>query len=357
MLEPKVSIIVPLYNQERYIGSCLQSICCQTYKNIEIIVVNDGSSDNSLDIAYKWAENDNRIKVLDKKNEGTSFARRDGYLQATGDFLAFVDNDDLLPADAIRLLVQCAERCEADLVLGDVVKKLGFIEKKLHYGSFPVNTLVTTPKLFDDYYIGFFRNSVFLVNIWGRLYRKSRVDEAYKSTELFSTEMPCMAGDEYFNLKLFPYLKSMYRIDDVVYKYRYGGTVDHYNPYFPEVFILSEIRLNLLDMYDYSQGYEPLFKEYLSSLYGYAAMLIHYKKTDKNGVIQFFHQEIENRSVIRRMLEFDPKDNDKSIEKYQLYERNFDGMYEYSSILEKIMYGSKKYKLKRLIFWLVKHIS
>ena len=77
---PKVSVIVPLYNQKRYLEQCIRSITNQSYKNLEIIIVNDGSTDDSLVRANKLAESDSRIIVFDKQNEGTSFARRDGYL-------------------------------------------------------------------------------------------------------------------------------------------------------------------------------------------------------------------------------------------------------------------------------------
>ena len=103
---PLVSILVPLYNQERYLDSCMRSICNQTYKNIEIIVVNDGSTDRSPQILDTYAQKDSRIKVVNKQNEGLVNARRDGYREATGDFIAFVDSDDLMPLNAIETLVQ-----------------------------------------------------------------------------------------------------------------------------------------------------------------------------------------------------------------------------------------------------------
>ena len=112
---PKVSVIVPLYNQKRYLEPCIRSITNQSYKNLEIIIVNDGSTDDSLVRANKLAEGDRRIIVCDKQNEGTSFARRDGYLLSTGDYITFVDNDDLLPIRSIEIMVHLME--EKNLLL------------------------------------------------------------------------------------------------------------------------------------------------------------------------------------------------------------------------------------------------
>ena len=91
-----VSVLIPLYNQERYFKACMRSVEAQTYKNLEIIIVNDGSTDRSPQMAKDWATRDSRVLVLDKQNEGLSFARRDGYKIASGEYVVFVDSDDKL---------------------------------------------------------------------------------------------------------------------------------------------------------------------------------------------------------------------------------------------------------------------
>lgn len=347
--EPIVSVIVPLYNQERHIKACLKSICNQTYKNLEIIVVNDGSVDKSPLIVKQLAEKDHRIKMIDKKNGGTSFARRDGYLNASGKYLAFVDNDDMLPLNAIEIMLHHIEEKCVDMVFGSIKRKLGFITKKQIYGSFPVGEVVSSPQLFEDYYIGFFQNSVFPINIWGRLFRKSVIDEAYDQVELFSSKMPCMAGDEYFNLQVFPFLKSVYRIEDIVYCYRYGGIVNHFNSFFPEMFILSDIRLKLLDEFGYKKGYKPLFDEYVASMYGYAAMMIHYNVRDKSGVIEYFKDEINHREVMRRTLDY-YKQNELKRADVQLIEvGDFEIMYSRACAVERESYGTYYYKMKKIL--------
>ena len=98
-----VSIIVPMYNSEKYIVRCIDSLLEQSYENIEIIVVDDGSSDNSVEIIKKY--NDNRINIYQKRNEGVSATRNLGIEKSNGDFLLFVDSDDYVSKDIVKVML------------------------------------------------------------------------------------------------------------------------------------------------------------------------------------------------------------------------------------------------------------
>ena len=98
----KVSIIIPVYKAAPYLQKCIETVLHQTYSNIEVILINDGSKDNSLEICKEYAAVDNRIKVFDIPNGGVSNARNMGIENATGDYLMFVDADDWLSEDAIE---------------------------------------------------------------------------------------------------------------------------------------------------------------------------------------------------------------------------------------------------------------
>ena len=95
-MEELVSIILPIYNAEKYLERCLESIITQTYANIEIILINDGSTDNSINIIKEYAIKDSRIIIIDKENEGVSVARNIGILKARGKYICFVDADDYI---------------------------------------------------------------------------------------------------------------------------------------------------------------------------------------------------------------------------------------------------------------------
>ena len=345
--QPLVSILIPLYNQERYFKACIKSVEKQTYKNLEIIIVNDGSTDRSPQMAQEWAARDSRVKVINKQNEGVAFARRDGYLTAIGDYVVFLDSDDMLTPRSIEVMVTCSIDNDVDLVMGHFEKRLGPIHKKVTdgYCSFPFNQLIKQPELFDKYYIGFFRNTVLPVNVWAKLYRKSVIDKAYQETELFSQEVTLMGEDQFFNLKLFSYLNSAYRIKDSVYIYRYGGGTFGYNKNFPQLFISSDKRLHLLDKYNYVGGYKPLFDEYVACFYHHAAQMIYYKKTPKDEVISFFEHEMNHRELMPRLLEFYSQCDSPSQSVRFLLGRDFDGMYQFACRHAQEIFGSIKYRL------------
>lgn len=114
----KISVIIPLYNTEKYIEECINSARMQTYENLEIIVVDDGSTDSSGNIADRIATEDKRINVIHKENEGVSTARNTGLDAATGEYIAFLDSDDTYDKDALRGLKDILEKEDADLVYG-----------------------------------------------------------------------------------------------------------------------------------------------------------------------------------------------------------------------------------------------
>lgn len=111
----KVSIIVTVYNIEKYLEECIDSLINQTYQSIEIILVNDGSTDGSLEICNKYEKVNENIKVINQKNAGLSVARNVGVYEATGKYITFVDGDDWLKKDAIRTLVWLMEENDADI--------------------------------------------------------------------------------------------------------------------------------------------------------------------------------------------------------------------------------------------------
>ena len=117
MTNPLVSIIVPVYNAQKGLSRCLESICSQTYQELEIIVLNDGSTDDSLAICEQFRAKDPRIVVVDKENEGVSRTRNAGLTLAQGDYIQFADSDDALDPDYTQNLVQAALQHNADLVI------------------------------------------------------------------------------------------------------------------------------------------------------------------------------------------------------------------------------------------------
>ncbi|MCL2219614.1 MAG: glycosyltransferase [Chitinispirillia bacterium] len=117
---PAVSIIVPVCETEKYLRRCLDSILAQTFEDFECVVVDDGSPDNCLSICNDYAEMDKRIKVIHQENAGTARARDAGVKASAGEFLMFVDSDDMIPADAVLILYDKQRETGADIVCGNI---------------------------------------------------------------------------------------------------------------------------------------------------------------------------------------------------------------------------------------------
>lgn len=120
-MEKKISIIVPVYNVEAYLSECLHSVVNQTFRDMEIILVDDGSTDRSLEIMREFAEKDSRIKIITQPNSGVSEARNTGIRAASGEYILFVDSDDTIMPDSVETLYNKACETDSDLLLGNAL--------------------------------------------------------------------------------------------------------------------------------------------------------------------------------------------------------------------------------------------
>ncbi|HNS33024.1 MAG TPA: glycosyltransferase family 2 protein, partial [bacterium] len=170
MKKPLVSIIVPVYNAEKYIEKCSESLLGQSYKNLEIILVDDGSTDASGRMCDGYARKDSRVRVIHKDNGGVSDARNSGMHKVTGKYLCFLDSDDYLEAETIENAVKIAERENVDAVIWsyyadfvDCNGKLEFSRKvSLSNGIYSKNGVKPLPA--NEHLLG-------IGYVWNKLYR------------------------------------------------------------------------------------------------------------------------------------------------------------------------------------------
>lgn len=171
-MEPKVSIIVPVYNAEKSLARCVDSILNQEFRDFELILMDDGSKDRSGEICDGYARADARVVVVHKENTGVSDTRNQAIARARGTFLQFVDSDDWLTADATKLMVRAAEETGCDMVIadfyrvvGEMVSQKGDIDADQVIGREAfVGFMMENPA---DYYYGV---------LWNKLYRRSLVE-------------------------------------------------------------------------------------------------------------------------------------------------------------------------------------
>lgn len=145
-MEQKVSIIVPVYNVEKYLKRCVDSIIEQSYKNLEIILVDDGSKDNSFSICKEYESKDSRVRIFHKENEGLGLTRNYGIEKSTGEYITFVDSDDYLTLDAVETMVEKAAVTNADVVVANMFYKdkemKVMIEERLYEGDDIKNIII-----------------------------------------------------------------------------------------------------------------------------------------------------------------------------------------------------------------------
>ena len=140
----KISIIITAYNDEKYIKKCIESVIYQTYKNIEIIIINDGSNDNTLEIINQF--NDERIKIYNQKNLGTGKARNNGLKYSTGDFIIFIDGDDYIDKNILMHSYNLIKKYDADIVANSFVKKKKISEISILNTNDAIKNLIAIPE-------------------------------------------------------------------------------------------------------------------------------------------------------------------------------------------------------------------
>lgn len=229
---PFVSVIIPVYNVERYLSQCLDSVVSQTLENIEIIIVNDGSTDGSLKIINDYAEKDDRIIVVNHdENKGLFCARITGVENANGDYVCFVDADDTVSIDWVRLLLKNITESNADICIGNTVS-VDEHKWKFYYNNTINFTKFKKPLIGEDLLGEFFNQEGSCFHwqtIWNKIYKKSLWDKALPALKK-QTHHLVMTEDILFSVVLFYFAqKTILRDIDCYFYYRHheASTGDH----------------------------------------------------------------------------------------------------------------------------------
>ncbi len=223
--QPLVSIIVPIYNAQDHIARCVESIRRQTYPNLEILLLNDGSQDVSLEVCKMYANVDPRIVLIDKANSGVAATRNMGLREARGKYLQFVDADDTIQPYATELLVQRAEESGADLVIAHYNRitpprpraeddpRPERLTKVQTYGF-----LMEGPMTKEEFAAGLMQEpaSFYYGVMWNKLYR---ADIVRAHDDIICAEDMDWSEDLYFNLSYIRYAEKFYALSTPIYNY------------------------------------------------------------------------------------------------------------------------------------------
>lgn len=257
---PLISVIIPVYGVEKYIAQCLESVINQTYNNLEIIIINDGTKDRSAEIAKEYAKKDSRVRVYDFENSGASAARNRGIKLAKGEYIAFLDSDDWIEGQMYEKLVNEAIKSNADIV------KCGFKSNKEKVGV--LNKIERS----GNQNIDLFFNGILWVVLWNAIYKADIVKKV-----IFPENVRCFEDNYASALYLF-LSKKVSTIDSYEYNYRDNAVgiskkVD--DKAFDRILVMNQLREKL-----YEYGYQD-------------------KRIDRKFAVEIYHFIVRQNTLYR----------------------------------------------------------
>lgn len=332
-----VSIIVPSYNDSKYLPLCLNSLVNQSYSNIEIIVVNDGSTDNTQEIIESYIAKDNRIKTVYQENSGLPAARNTGLDNSNGTYIAFVDSDDTLKQNAIELLLSEADD-DTDLVVGS------YTEHWIYNKNIVYERKVFDSEALDDAFLDYIDKTVIVCK---NLYRKSVIED----NRLSFDEAMRFAEDYYFNIH---YLKAMSGklviTDKLIYNYFTYRSSQH-RRFFPEIYKYYCRILDAAQDYFNNKDFKDEYQCYFAGFYIDTLMYYYAFNTDKSEAEKYIltaFKELEryfDDEIIKACLtdeQYACLNENNAIGIVDLYYPDFDNMKARAKLRDKLLDLKKK---------------
>lgn len=300
MKEPKVSVIIPIYNTGKYLPECVESVRNQTLKEIEIILVDDESPDNAPQLCDQYAEQDERIKVVHKKNGGLGYARNSGLDVATGEFVSFIDSDDFIAPDMMQTLYDVAKRYDADEVRSGTifynngkktirrdVEQTTVYKGKDEVRSFVFDLLAPLPEEARDV--------KYMMSVCLALHSRKVIED---NKVRFTSERQTLSEDLIFDLDLFPKMNCIVCIPECFYHYRMNST--------------SLSHTYSIEKYKRNHQFLQIVREKLNDRYSFEDYGIHYLRLQflylRNSISHILHTK-DNCSTKYRHVRYVLHDN------------------------------------------------
>lgn len=347
MGNPAISVVVPAYNQEKYVEKCILSVLSQSFRDFELIVVNDGSTDKSLEICQKYVQRDDRVSVIDKPNGGSAYARRDGMLQAKGQYICYIDSDDYIDPYALEKLYTIVSQYQVDAVIGNFDKVLddrGLLRKR--NGISPLADREIDREELFDFFIG--GSSQLATLPWGRLYKLDCLKKAIEADEdLLFPPGKIPGEDRCMNLALAPFLNSMWITNDILYHYRFGGMTSKYWPLVKRGGFYFDSKYDMCNKYHLENCLPNVFSFYMDDLYFDVRLQMHFGVSDEAEMRQFIEQELSTRKIVLWAKDNLPKEIRSQKDADALLQHDIDGVLFNAMQKEKALW--KHYMLVRLL--------
>ena len=238
----KISVIIPVHNAAPFLPQCMDSVLHQTFDNLEILCVDDGSTDNSGDILRKYQASDHRVVPFFQENQGVSAARNLALQYATGDYLIFVDSDDWLEPDTCQTALEAAERTRADVVMWTYIREYGthrqekriFDEHEIVFGPEGCQRLHRRMIGLAGSELAHPETADALCTLWGKLYRRSIIAE--NNIEVPDIRKFGTYEDGLFNLNVFAFVHKAAFVNRALYHYRRDNAASITQSFKPDLF-------------------------------------------------------------------------------------------------------------------------
>lgn len=296
----KISIIVPIYNAGKKLNKCIESILNQTYKNIEVILVNDGSTDNSLKICEKYKSIDDRIILINKKNEGSIQARKTGIDNSSGDYIMFVDADDWVDNNIVFIMYDELKKYKCDIVVSNsykVFSNRAFIKKSNNSHYFEEEKLYVEDEIKNELVEAYLYGHPFPASLFCKLYKRNLLIDSGK----YLKKINFLGDDLFLNIEVFLKSTRVKIINKSLYYYRAGGFTSRYMPYyFDDIVNGYEIQKEVIDkyygdkrQYEYNGISIMLLNSFKTSLQNLMA-----SNYSKDEILKYIKEYIENKSIL-----------------------------------------------------------
>ncbi len=325
-MKEKISIIIPIYNAEKNIKKCIESIICQTYDNIEIICINDGSTDKSTQIIENYQHKDTRITLINKENSGVSDTRNTGIKKSSGKYIMFIDADDYISKDYIEKMYEVIQKYNCDLLISGYTEVRDGKNKNKKFSKCREKELnITYPQYLEDYLLTNFFNSC-----WKQLINKKIIT---KNNIQFSSDIK-YGEDMLFSFECYKYSSKTYYIDNCGYNY----------------YINSESVMQ-------RKSIEALL-QYLKDNRQVSDIILNNNTLSKSDQAKLKYKTLKTTNdIFSKLIEYnysykECKENiAQEIEKYKNYFKGF-SYFKYSSPKQKVTFILLKFKFIKLYYLL-----
>lgn len=310
MTQGLISIVVPIYNVEKYLDRCIKSIVNQTYRNLEIILVDDGSPDNCPELCDNWAKKDARIKVVHKQNAGLGMARNTGIDNASGEYIFFFDSDDYVALDVVEKCYASAKKYNSDVVMyglnsvdtqGKIVGAEIPSTPKDYYSGAEIQEYILPSMILTDPETG--KKNNLNMSAWGRMFSMKLInDHSWR----FVSERDYISEDFYSLLDLYKYVQSASIIHEAMYFYccNAASLTHHYDANrYKRICKCHEAMIQLCKRHNYSDCIKnSVDSQYVGSTIGLCKLILTQDKSqDRNKQIAAVVNDSYLQTVIRRI--------------------------------------------------------